>query len=104
MLRRGPRSRRWCVPPAILHGPDETLEGAAILVDVPGDLGVLLWRTARDVRLWGEAPRNARKNLFVSDDEAQDKRLATLAATDLPAAISAQIDTLHGMLAVPGRG
>jgi hypothetical protein len=57
----------------------------------------------RERRLWGEAPRNARENLFVSDDEARDKRLATLAAADLPAAISAQIDTLNGMLAVPGR-
>ena len=95
MPRRGPRSRRWCVPPAILRGPDETLEGAAILVEVPGDLGVLLWRTARDVRLWGEVPRNARENLFVTADEGRDKRLAMLAATDIPAAISAQIDTLN---------
>jgi hypothetical protein len=101
MPRRGPRSRRWCVPPAILRGPDETLEGAAILVEIPGDLGVLLWRAARDVRLWSEAPPDARENLFA--DGSGDQRLASLAATDIPSAISAQIDTINGMLTVPGR-
>jgi hypothetical protein len=101
MPRRGPRSRRWCVPPTILHGPDETLEGAAILVEIPGDLGVLLWRAARDVRLWGEAPPDARENLFA--DGSGDARLAGLIATDLPAKISAPVDTIHGMLTLGAR-
>lgn len=103
MPRRGPRSRHWCVPPAVLRGPDETLEGAAILDEVPRDLGLLLWRTAGEVRLWGAAPRDARENLFVCDEEGRYKRLSTLAVTDIPAAISAQIDTLQSMFVVSAR-
>lgn len=101
MARRGPRARRWWVPPAVLRGPDETLEGAAILMEIAGDLGVLPWRTSRDVRLWGEASPDARENLFA--DESGDNRVASLVATDVPSAISAQIHTINGMLTAPGR-
>lgn len=102
MPRRGPpRSRRWCVPPSILRGPDETLDDAAILVEIPGDLGVLLWRAARDVRLWSEAPPDARENLFA--EGSTDARFAGLIGTELPAKISAPVDTIHSMLTLGAR-
>ena len=41
--RRRNASRRWCIPPAILREPDETLEASQILEEFKGDLGLLLW-------------------------------------------------------------
>lgn len=91
-----PSSRRWCIPPAMLRAPGETLEGFRILVEVPGELGVLLWRTARDVALWADVEPEARGGLFAA--ESADVRLARLAATDVPSPITAAVDTLGGML------
>lgn len=101
MPRPGLRSRRWCVPPAILRGPGETLEGAAILSEIPRGLGVLLWATVRDVRLWGEAMPDAREHLFA--DGSAERRIASLVETDVPAAIAAQVDTLNSLHSVPDR-
>lgn len=101
MRRRGTRSRRWCVPPAVLRGPDETLEGAAILGEVPGQLGLLLWRTARDVRLWAEASPDTREVLFAAD--SAQERVASVTTTDVPAVIAPSIDTIHALLARSGR-
>jgi hypothetical protein len=96
--RRQPSAvpRRWCVPTAIMRGPGETVDGSGILAESSGDLGLLLWRTARDVMLWGGTPPNQRGNLFA--DGSGDARVARLIATDLPSAISASVDTIHGML------
>ena len=90
MPGRGSRSRRWCVPPAVKRGPHETLEGAGILAELPGDLGGLLWRTAQDVRLWGEAGRDARDNLFT--EQSKDHRLASLGMLSVP---GAALDLAH---------
>lgn len=80
------RSRRWCIPPAMLRSPGETLEGASILAEIPGDLGVLLWRTTRDLALWADAPPDVRGNLFA--DGSGDVRVVRLASTEVPQAIS----------------
>ena len=84
-------ARRWCVPPAVMRGPGETVDGNGILGEVPGDLGLLLWGTARDVALWGGSPPGERGNLFA--DGSGDGRLAGLVATEIPPAISASVDT-----------
>lgn len=89
---------RWSMASVNPHGADETM---AILVETPGDLGVLLWRAARDVRLWGEAPPHARENLF--SDESTDTRFVGLIGSDLPAKISAPVDTIHSMLTLGTR-
>src|SRR5688572_12031584 len=57
-------ARRWCVPPAVMQGPGETVDGNGILGEVPGELGLLLWGTARDVALWGGSPPGERGKLF----------------------------------------
>jgi hypothetical protein len=105
--RRRPRAgrravpRRWCVPPAIMRGPGETVDGNGILAESSGDFGLLLWRTARDVTLWGGTPAGERGNLFA--DGSGETRIARLIGTDVPHAISASVDTIHGMLTLGER-
>lgn len=99
MLRRRAHPRPWCVPPAIRRAPGETVEGAPILEELPSDLGVLLWRTYRDVVLWAEVEPAARAELFTGTGAG--RRLARLADTNVPAAAAAPLDTIHGLLRVP---
>ena len=82
----------------MLQPPDETLEGAHVLAEIPDDLGLLLWRTLRDVTLWAETPTGARANLFTAG--STDRRLARIASTEIPAPIAAYVDTVSGMLTV----
>ncbi|HEX5725059.1 MAG TPA: tetratricopeptide repeat protein [Longimicrobiaceae bacterium] len=56
-------TRRWRTPPAILHG-DEPFDGAGVLDEIRGPLGLLLWQSARDVALWAGAEEEARGELF----------------------------------------
>jgi len=77
------------------------LEGDGILTESPGDLGLLLWHTSRDVTLFGQTPRSARGNLFA--EGSADLRAARLAAAPVPREIEAAINTIHGMLALGGR-
>ena len=79
----------------------ETVDGNGILGEVPGELGLLLWGTARDVALWGGSPPGERSKLFA--DGSGDGRLARLVATEVPPAISASVDTIHGMLTLGAR-
>lgn len=62
----GPRRRArksWRPPPApsVLARP---YEGATVLDEVPGGLGLFLWQRARDVELWAAVPLRARGHLF----------------------------------------
>ena len=97
--RRAPR--RWCIPPAMLRDPGDTLDGERILTESPGDFGLLLWCTARDVTLWAATPPDARGSLF--RDGSADGRLSLLASTEIPPEVSASVDTIHGMLSVASR-
>lgn len=67
-------SRRWRTPPAILHG-GEPFEGAAVLDEMQGPLGVLLFQVVRDVYLWGATPPDERAGLFPGH---ADEALASL--------------------------
>lgn len=93
--------RRWCVPPAIMHGPGDTVDGNGILAESSGELGLLLWRTARDVTLWGETPSRERGNLFAVESSAT--RFTRLIAAEIPHAITAPLDTIHAMLTLGTR-
>ena len=66
------KSRRQRVPPALTRGPDR-LDGLGILDEVGGELGLVLWRSARNVRLWAETPAERRGGLF-SGGAAQVRR------------------------------
>lgn len=60
------RPRRWRVPPAPLQGNGQ-LEGIAILSELPGDTGGLLWQALRAVTLWAGVPTARRPGLFNPD-------------------------------------
>lgn len=93
---------RWCVPPAMLRDPSRMLAAAGILEESAGDLGVMLWRTARDVELWADTPQSQRNDLF--PEGSADVRVARLAGTDTPSEIAASIATINGMLVLGARG
>lgn len=57
------------LPPPLMHGP-EPIEGTAILADFPDDLGLLLWKTVRAVRLWTGLPAAERAHAFQDDAHA----------------------------------
>lgn len=67
-----PRSliRRWRVPAHYLQGA-ERFEGAGVLEDFPGSLGLLLWQCERDVRLWAVSTTVEREHLFSSTAAAR---------------------------------
>jgi tetratricopeptide (TPR) repeat protein len=70
---RKPRRRwRWHVPPALVHG-GESLEGAQVLEEVQGPLGLLLWETYRDVALWAATDPEERDGLFAPGAAAARK-------------------------------
>ncbi|HEX2076340.1 MAG TPA: tetratricopeptide repeat protein [Longimicrobium sp.] len=99
--RRDRTPRRWCIPPAMLRGPGETIEGGDLLEEVQDELGVLLWRTVRDVALWGETPPEDRGRLFVKGGDAL--RLAAPGDPALPRPIVQPLETIHAVLADSGR-
>lgn len=88
--------RRWRVPPSINRDLGERLDGERILEESSGDLGLLLWRTARDVALWAATPGESRADLFAA--ETADARVNLVTASELPDALSGPLDTLHAML------
>lgn len=98
--RRRNASRRWCIPPAILREPDETLEASQILEEFKGDLGLLLWNSLRDVTLWSATPEERREGLFVS--EAAHKRLGLLATSGVEPALEVSLTTLAAVVGSPG--
>lgn len=91
--------RRWCVPVVLLSNPADGIEGDSILAELPGELGLLLWQTARDVTLWGMTPPELRGELFAAG--AAPLRPALLAGTELPPKIAPVLATLQRMLAAP---
>ncbi len=61
--RKPSPNRRQRVPPALTRGI-ERVEAISILDEIPGDLGLTLWRSARNVLLWAETPAGSRAALF----------------------------------------
>lgn len=82
-----PVKRRWRVPPPLLRDADAPgPEGLLILSEIPGELGLVLWRSLRSVILWAETDPPLRRGLF--DEDAADRRqveiLSTVPATAQP--------------------
>ena len=61
--RRGPYPTLRAVPPTLRSG-GEPFEGFNLLLDNPGEAGVVLWQIVRDVTLWASMPESNRKELF----------------------------------------
>jgi tetratricopeptide (TPR) repeat protein len=98
LLRRN-RSRRWCIPPAILHEPDEVLEATQILDEWPGDVGLVLWQTLRDVTLWASVPADLRTGLFSS--QAAQHRLQLLLASGVEPGLDFSLTSLAALVGNP---
>jgi tetratricopeptide (TPR) repeat protein len=96
---RKPRSdRRERVPPALTRGT-ERVDGISILDEFSGDLGLLLWRAARNVTLWAETPPAQRSDLFALG--AARSRIADLGAADVPQELQGPLSVLTELLARP---
>ncbi len=93
-------SRRQRVPPALTRGL-EPFDGLAVLEEVPGDLGVLLWRSARNVALWAATPLEARARLF--DRSAAETRRGEIARISPEAELLAPLLVVLTLLQTPGR-
>jgi tetratricopeptide (TPR) repeat protein len=77
--------RRWCIPPGLIFGPGERLECEEVLFEVGGPVALLLWLSARDVRLWATCPDERRGGLFHPHAAKQRIALAAvLAGTAYP--------------------
>ncbi len=87
-------------PPAILHGPDETLDGANILDEMRNGVGVVLWQSLHDVILWASVPPGERRNLF--RPESVRRRLAALVALGVDPTLEAALTSLAALSADPG--
>src|SRR3954447_10412938 len=91
--------RRWRTPPPLTRGSAETLEGMEILRELPGEAGMLLWQSYRNVMFWASAEPEDRARLFSA--EGGPRRRADLAAAELPAALRAPLEVVAGILEAP---
>jgi tetratricopeptide (TPR) repeat protein len=92
LMRSRRPGRRSPPPPAILHGPDETLDGVHILDEMRNGVGVLLWQSLHDVLLWASVPPAQRAGLF--RPESVRRRLAALVALGPDPALDAALTAL----------
>lgn len=93
-------SRRWCVPPAIMLDPDETLEGSLIFEEFRGELGLLLWFALRDVTLWASVKEENRPGLF-SATTAEKRLQALVQETSLDTAEQLLLTSLAAVTSTP---
>jgi len=91
-------SRRWHIPPPLLHGA-EALEGGDVLQEIPGPAGGVLWQALRDVLLWSQTPAPERGDLFAAG--ARERRLAEQLAGALDPAIEDPLRTLAALVEAP---
>lgn len=92
-------SRRWRLPPPYLS-ESEAMEGAAMLEEFRGPLGLLLWQSVRDVTLWALTPVERREGLFSS--EAEPRRIAdVLVLHGLPSQLEEPLRALAALLSHP---
>jgi tetratricopeptide (TPR) repeat protein len=68
------------------------MEGTPILEESPGDLGVLLWQSYRDVSLWGETEPEQRACLFAPG--SLDRRAALIDGSTLRGEVRAAMELL----------
>jgi tetratricopeptide (TPR) repeat protein len=91
-------SRRARVPSALTRGA-ETLAAAPILDEVAGELGVLLWRSVRNVLLWSGTPAAYRGALFAASAAAM--REHELARMELDPELVAPLSVIVRLLESP---
>jgi tetratricopeptide (TPR) repeat protein len=77
------------------------MPAAGILDEVPGDLGVLLWRSVRNVALWASTPAPQRGALFCGG--AADVREADVGRLPVEAELVAPLSVMVRLLEAPAR-
>ena len=92
-------TRRWCIPPALLHEPDELLEAWQLFDELPGQVGLVLWQSLRDVTLWAAMPDERREGLFT--DQAAHRRLNELLDSGAEPALEVSLTTLAALVGAP---
>jgi hypothetical protein len=97
--RTGAGGRRWCLPRVMTRDPGEGLERVAVLEECEAELGVLLWRTVRDVELWAATPPPRRAALFAR--EVGERRVERRVEAEVPTELAAPLDALAALLAAP---
>ncbi|MEX2528852.1 MAG: hypothetical protein WEA09_14570 [Gemmatimonadota bacterium] len=106
LLRQDPTAlasrRRWRIPPPVTRDPEAPgPEGLSVLPEHPGEEGLLLWLTLRNVLLWSRVPPSSRKGLFTP--EAMERRLALILEMHLPPRLHEPLTLLAGLLDRPHR-
>lgn len=99
LMRPRRPGRRSPPPPAILHGPDETLDGVYILDEMRNGVGVLLWQSLHDVILWASVAPASRAGLF--RPESVRRRLAALVALGADPAVEDALTALAALSREP---
>lgn len=92
-------NRRWCIPPALMHEPDELLEASQVFDELPGQVGLVLWQSLRDVTLWAGVPDERREGLFT--DAAANRRLGDLLRSGAEPALEVSLTTLAALVGAP---
>lgn len=92
--------RRWCLPPAILREPDETMEGAHIFEEHRGEIAGALWAAFRGVTLWASVPPERREGLFTPT--AVMKRMDLLRDCGADPALEVHLTALASVADNPG--
>jgi tetratricopeptide (TPR) repeat protein len=90
--------RRTRIPPALIRGP-ESLPGAPVLDEVPGDLGVALWTALRNVTTWASTPPARRGGLFAVSAAA--RREEELSGLEIDAELVAPLSVMVRLLENP---
>lgn len=92
--------RRWRVPPPLLHDPGAPgPQGINVLKEFQDEVGAILWKSLRNVLLWGECDPQDRQELFPRASH-EGRRAEILAAEPDPEVEGALVD-LAGILARP---
>lgn len=92
-------SRRWCIPPAIVREPNETLEASQILEENSPDVALVLWNSLRDVTLWSSVELEVREGLFSAT--AAGKRLEQLQNARADPALEVSLTSLVAIAGSP---
>jgi Tfp pilus assembly protein PilF len=97
--KRPPPTRRWHVPPPLIHG-SETLEGGAILHEWADESAVVLWQVFRDVMLWATVEPEHRKETFAASAGCLPAAGGLLDEQESPRAAAA-LETLKALAGAP---
>jgi tetratricopeptide (TPR) repeat protein len=92
------RRRPFRALPPITRGP-EAVEGIDLLNEVPGDAGVVLWQSLRNVLLWARTPQEERGAMF--SPEAAVRRGEALLGPAVDEALREPLAAVAAVLARP---